>query len=394
MTTCRTHLNAFVFLLLLFWSPIDAAWAQTDQNTSDGEVRIVRSDLTEHIGTLVYLDSQRLVFEVEGGARTTIRPDQVAFIEVDPRRLTDRENLPVTYPGRLWLSDGTHYSTEPRITGDRVLWKNWMLDQVDAPLDRIRAFNRHRTTPPPSSESEDLVVLENGDRIVGLIDRLGKDLSIERSDGSVLQIPFDRVASFVLLNESVTESGPRLWSIAGDKFTFDQFQFEQGIGLILSDELKQQVSSLHRVDALVFDPVRVVPLASLDPTVSGLEGQLRYHYPGPRIAPGIWSLDAPPLTVSGPIRLRWNLPQPGMGFMATAILPSSSRRHGSLELIVSDESGVLLRQVIDGDEPIFEIRVRIPGRRLVLELHEQANGPLQDTIRLEQAVLLAPPESD
>lgn len=399
MSTCTAHLKplvirAFFCLLLIPLSSLDADQSSSDPPATESDVRIVQSDLTDRIGKLLYLDPERVVLELVGGDRITIRPDRISFIEVDPQGRFDHSDIPETYSSRLWLTDGTYYRIEPRVTGDRLFWKNWSLEQVDAPLDRIRAFNRQLTTPPISSETEDLVVLENGDRIVGLIDRLGRDLHIEREDGTVLQIPFDRVASFVLLNEPVAESGPRIWSNGSDKFTVDRFQYEQGIGLIFSDHSGQQISSLHTVDALIFDPDRVLPLASLDPTVSGIEGQLRYHYPRPRIAPGTWPLDAPSLTVSGPIRLQWDLPQPGMGFLATALLPSSSRSHGNLELIVSDESGVLLKQVIDGKRPIFEIRLRIPGRRLVLELHEQENGPLQDSVRLEQAVLLAPPGSD
>ena len=399
MSTRTEHLKVLATgslfcLMFIPLSSVDADQSSSDPPPTHSQVRIVRTDLTEHTGKLFYLDSERVVLELPGGDRSSIRPDQIAFIEVDPQDLFDHSDIPDTYSSRLWLTDGTYYRIDPRITGDQLIWKNWSLEQVDAPLDRILAFNRRMNDPPIPSENEDLVILENGDRIVGLIDRLGSDLHIERQDGTMIQVPFDRVASFVLLNETTAASGPRIWSNGSDKFTVDRFQYEQGIGLIFSDQSGQQISSLHTVDALVFDPDSVLPLAALDPTVSGLDGQLRYHYPRPHVAPGTWPLDAPSLTVSGPIRLQWNLPQPGMGFLATAILPSSLRRHGSLELIVSDESGVLLRQAIDGEDPTLEIRLRIPGRRLVLELHEQANGPLQDSIRLEQAVLLAPPESD
>ena len=52
-----------------------------------------------------------------------------------------------------------------------------------------------------------MVVLENGDRIEGLIEGINQDLHIEQADGSLNDIPLDRIASFALVNDRISDSG-------------------------------------------------------------------------------------------------------------------------------------------------------------------------------------------
>ena len=353
-------------------------------------VRIVRTDMEGVHGTLHFMDESSVVVQERDGDLVTIHPRSIAFIELIAPDSALESVDPKPNSGRLWLVDGTHYSVKPRLSGNQVVWNNAILGRIEPSIERVRAFNRSSDAPPPTSDNGDLVVLGNGDRIEGLVDRIGRDLVIEQLDGSIVEFPFDRVASFSLLNETIPGNGSRLWSTNGDKIPFDDHRYVRGSDFTFSTGSEHACNLTRQVESIVFSNKLLVPLAQLTPEVSGIEGQLRYHNPDPVIEPGSWSLDAPPMLISGPIRLSFELPQPGMGFIAAAILPPTSRRLGSLELVVSDENGVLFEQVIDRDRPTADLRVRIPGRRMILELREHENGPLQDSIRLEQAILIAP----
>lgn len=355
-------------------------------------VEVVGFDLSVSTGTLAYLDHERLVVVEDGPGSRTLNPDSIAYLMVDgPDDAITRTPSP-SYPARLWLTDGSFYSTEPVIRQGTLLWKNDLVGRISTSLDEIIAFSSSSITFPISSPTDDLVILENGDRIEGLVDGVDRTIQVEQADGSVVDVPLDRVSSFTLVNDESPSSSARLWSMDGDRIALDSYRYETGLGLIFGDRRIHVPVLPGRVMAFTHDVDRLVPLADLPVRTLGIEGRVRYHHPPPVSEEGIWPLDAAPMLLSGPIRLEWDLPESNLGLIASAVLPSASRRHGSVELIVSDESGERLRRVLTGDDPTCEIRLSIRGRRLVMELHENGDGPLQDTVLLEQAVLLEVPD--
>ena len=354
---------------------------------SGPDVEVFDYEFSSSSGNLIYFDRERLVLAVGGVTSRTFNPDDIAFVRIEPIE-NSNPTKKGSHTGRLWLTDGSHYSTKPLFRRGNLIWKNEMIGQIEAPLDQIIAFNRSSITFPDSSQNDDLVVLENGDQIEGLVDRIDEKLFIEQVDGSMDGIPLERVDSFALINDRTPDTGARLWSVGGDKIAFDSFRYEQGLGLIF-DERRIHVPTLPgQVTAFTYNIERITPLADLPVETSGIPGQLRYHTPAPVNQGGVWPLDASPILISGPIRLEWDLPRSGLGLIASAVLPSECRKYGSVELVISDKSGVLLRQVLTRDEPLCDIRIQIRGRQLTLELHDNGDGPLQDSIRLDQAILL------
>ena len=73
-----------------------------------------------------------------------------------------------------------------------------------------------------------------------------------------------------------------------------------------------------------------------------------------------------------------------------ATLPDTMRRFGDFELVLLDGRREVLRHRFSRDAPRLEIAARIDSGELVLELREGRYGPVQDRLRLEAPLLIAP----
>ena len=72
--------------------------------------------------------------------------------------------------------------------GESVLvWTHQRLGRVDVPVDMVAAIVFAPDEPQPEPGRADVVVLRNGDRVEGLITRLGDPLSIEVAMGDESQ---------------------------------------------------------------------------------------------------------------------------------------------------------------------------------------------------------------
>ena len=89
-----------------------------------------------------------------------------------------------------------------------------------------------------------------------------------------------------------------------------------------------------------------------------------------------------------PIVVRYVLPEPGMRFLARAVLPRKDRGWGDLEIVVRDGARELLRSRLDAQHPAVAIDLPISGTDLTIELLEGRNGPVQDTVLLLRPLLI------
>ena len=64
---------------------------------------------------------------------------------------------------------------------------------------------------------------------------------------------------------------------------------------------------------------------------------------------------------------------------------------GNLQLVISVDGQVLSQAYLSADTPTTEIDVSLSGKILTMELIEEANGPVQDTIVLEYPMFLLSP---
>ena len=114
----------------------------------------------------------------------------------------------------------------------------------------------------------------------------------------------------------------------------------------------------------------------------------RYRVPAPEISGTAAPLGLAPIRISGPVEVRWRLPEGAQRFAAEAVLPADALAFGDYEMVIRDESGEIYRAHLDGGAPAASINVGISGRELTIELTEGARGPVQDALVLHRAMVL------
>ncbi len=279
-----------------------------------------------------------------------------------------------------------------------IVWNSVLLGRYPIVLEDISWIRFQKNTVVPEANAEDIVVLKNGDRIIGLVSELADPLLIEGSDsGSVVTVPLDRVASISLVNPEVPPSGIRIWTSEGSVFSVQDVSvdyakedgFVQVNGPVLSRK-QEIVFPVRNLRGILMRPEQLVPLSDITPEVdTGLASGIRSWAPPPVIAKGFWPMGAATIDLHGPIRVRWSLPSSGCMFSAIAELPIDSTR-GDFNLILRDGDREILRQRINSENPICPIRVRLDSSDLALEIEMAEGGPIQDSLHLHEAVLMLP----
>ena len=70
------------------------------------------------------------------------------------------------------------------------------------------------------------------------------------------------------------------------------------------------------------------------------------------------------------------------------MLPPSARRWGDYEMIVYDDDRPVFRAHLTAAAPRATVNVELTGTELNISLEPGANGPIQDELILERAMLL------
>ena len=279
--------------------------------------------------------------------------------------------------------------------GERVTWNSIQLGRYPITLEDISWIRFKKNVRVPVAEAEDIVVLTNGDRIVGLVTEIADPLPIERSDGeSVVNVPLNRVAALSLVNPEVPPSGLRIWTSEGSVFSAKKILVdEEGYVTVESPSLssKKEISfPVRKLRGILMNPEELLPLSKISPQVdSGLATGIRSWTPPPVVAKGFWPMGAATIDFYGPMRARWSLPEAGVIFSAIAELPIDSNR-GDFDLVIRDGGREVFRTRINSENPICPIRVRLDSSDLELEMEMANGGPIQDSLHLHEAVLMLP----
>ena len=351
------------------------------------DVRAIKFDLETIIGTLELLDEQRLSIRLMDGSTRSVSPDDIAFIEFT-ETLGNSEPDGELSNGLLQLVDGTRYTGWSDAVDGRFVWLNWWSGTIRPDIDDIVSFGREGgPTRDEQDETEDLVLLVNGDRMTGLVLDITDNVEIERADSSLASIPIDRIECLSLVNPINRESGVRAWLTRGDEVIIDSFRLDAGTGLRIPGREPLMPSYLY---ALAFDFDRITPLADQPSRSMGLIDSDRYQVPEPSVKRGAWPLDAPPIDLKGPMRVEWELPQGGMGFTTSASIPPRSRRHGDFELSFFDGDEKIKSIRMNESSPSVDVTLSLETRRLSIEISETTMGPIQNHLRLDRALLIHP----
>ncbi|MCH2160524.1 MAG: hypothetical protein MK085_01485 [Phycisphaerales bacterium] len=354
-------------------------------------------------------DHQVIAWPGPGGVPTGISLNDTLAIVVGPeshrasnarwhdvvRRSGERSEPNTT---EVHFVDGQVFPGNIIASGDQLQWRHKRLGEFKIDLDDIRSVRLIEGTVVPEALSSDVILLANGDQVEGLVMDLIDPLPIERAaeDGttSIVEVPLERVAAISLVNPSAAPSGIRTWLSDGTVFDAEKIQVgDDGYARFVrpkvseSRELEMAVEYLRGV---LFDPRRVIPLASLEVSVdAGKAEGLRAWSPDPVAGKGRWPLDAPSLRLEGPARMRWRLPTRNCTFATTAELPLDAPL-GVFDLVVRDGGREVQRTRLDSAHPLVRIVHRLESQDLEIELEMASSGPVHDDVVLHEAILLLP----
>jgi hypothetical protein len=297
-------------------------------------------------------------------------------------RLHDGQSL----PGRL-----------EQASGASIRWRHPWLGEVEIPIERIRRIDLSPSSVGPEREAArgDRLDLANGDSIEGLVLSIGTRCEVEPLDGGPpQQVPLEVIRSISFLPAAAPPGRVRAWFrdgtvLDGESIAADGPRLRmQGAALPTAAPLPTE-----QIAAVAWEPQRLQPLAAVAVQVeAGEAASPRAWLPPPEIDPSPAPLDAPPIEISGPIRLRWRL-DPGSVVVADAVLPASMHRFGDFELVARDGNRELFRVPFSKAMPSRRLRMEVASGRLEIELTLGRNGPVGDRLRLERAVVLRPADA-
>jgi hypothetical protein len=358
----------------------------------DGFLLIDRALTTRHV-TDVVINERMVAYRDEAGA---LHPVPLADCLALMHGIA---TTPVAGAGELRLADGQRLpglpATSAPASGDMLVWTHPWLGRVDVPLDRVAAATFRPNVPLPTTGEADVVRLGNGDRLEGFITSLDRGITIEvEGNGPIreAQIPFERVAALALITPPQPARGQRVWFRDGTVLEVKRLEIgDDGwvrvTTLWASDQVDPVRVRLSDIVGVLFDPDALVPLGSLTP--SGVEGTaVRYELPAPKSLDEGAPLGLGGVEYRGPYVVRYALPSGARRFAADAMLPPMARTWGDVELIVRDDDNEVFRARLSGEHPMATINVALRGSELTIELDQGANGPIQDRVLLQRAVLL------
>jgi hypothetical protein len=269
-------------------------------------------------------------------------------------------------------------------------------EPIDLDLVRWVEIVPGAMTPQRIAESEaaaaDRVELANGDLAEGLLRALGRVCELEPlAGGAAISIPIERIRSISLLPRTVRPGAVRIWNAGEEVLDGDAVWRPAGAHLEIDRGAAGRLQHpASEIVAIAWRPESIRPLAQVPArTLAGEAAALRGWLPPPRVVEGFAPLDASPIEISGPVRVRWSL-EPGSIVVADAVLPAEARRFGDFELIARDGGRELFRVPFDRTTPRRPLRIEVASGELEFEMTLGRHGPIGDLLRLERALVLRP----
>lgn len=168
----------------------------------------VSADFQRASGTLERIDAQGIAIRQRDGLR------ELPWKQV---LLLRQEN--VTAPAQpepfvLFLRNGQRLAGRPvAMTADALTWRS-SVGETTVPLQKLRGWAR-TGEELPTTKTDDLLVLVNGDRLTGIVDAAGDGLSLDHGQGAA-KVQWDMVRSVTLseVGEAAEATGGLLVKLA------------------------------------------------------------------------------------------------------------------------------------------------------------------------------------
>ena len=341
--------------------------------------------------TIQAIDDSSIQFSREDGRMESVPFRKIDFISMDVESKVPKTRFnAIRSTGSVRLVDGGVLTGKPKQETGGFTWRNWWTGPITMPLEEISSFTRFEASQRiESSNVDDVVSLSNGDRISGFVDSIENGIiTLEKEDGTVLEIPQESIDQAFFANRVTPTSGPALWTTLGDRLVVDSISYDQNAGFIIG----KRPMSQDLIGGFVFENDRITPLSSRPITLHETPKTPRYHLPRPVISRGANRMDASIIELKGPLRAEWKLQSPGLRFVSTLVVPQASRRHAEMEIRILDGDELLVSFEMDSSNPTMDVSVRISGEVLTLEVLDSGGGPIMDQIEIHEALLFSPTE--
>lgn len=393
------------------------------QDAADRPLRVlIDRNLDRQLIELVSIDDGRINY-IDAAGKPVSAPtdDFVALAPIDAWQgsiesttLFARGGI-VSRPGVLELTDGQRLVGTASVADageESLAWNHARLGLVGVPLENVRRvvlpriMTTNQSRPPLAVESEDVLRLANGDTLRGFIASFGSSTVIELGDGSVLDMPMNVLDEMTLANPAEPATGICVWLTGGNVLEAQQISTptstDEPDRLIITladgpitrlgaasvpseaDELpsglRLEIDRAY-IEGVNFDAAALVPLASLDASLSGRSLEID--------SDKVAALGAQSIRMPGPMSATWAVPRGTTRMSLKAELPIDARTWGNLELVFLVDGVERERHTLSAESPQAHVRIDlINAKSLTITLDEGKFGPVQDRAVLREAILL------
>lgn len=375
--------------------------ASPDRVVIDAELeRTLVTDVRFQPGRLVYTTAGRDVSaSLDGSVVALVEPSGKA---PRPRgswvELADGQRF-VGMPVILSTSQAEEFARASGETG--MAWSTPLLGNLRVPLAALRrVVLREEGMPAEYDDLNDVLVLSNGDRTRGLLERVWPDVVLD-VDGQTRSFQLSEVASITLANPLQEQAGSRVWLSDGSIVAVDALEtVPDGVAVDLAepvgtpDQLLAPLT-MNEVLAVAFESGGVVPLAAL--------GEPRWSHGSSWTLPPVVGdpdrelLGSASIELIGPVSAAWDIPSDVRRVAIRARLREDCRVWGDCEVTVRVGGRVAFIERLNGSVPQARFTIDLPtsdpadgpAGPLEVRIDEGEGGAIQDRVLLDGFVLLS-----
>ncbi len=364
---------------------------------------VIDSELGRQVVNEVRFEPGRISFE-RGGERASVPLDGsvVALVEPGGHAPRPRDSWIELADGQRFVGMPVYQSTSEAAesgpeTGDMGLkWSTPLLGTLHVPLDALRRVVLDENAPQAEYDDlNDVLVLTNGDRPRGLLERVWPNVVID-VDGQTRAFDLTSVSSITLANPKARSTGSRVWLSDGSVVAVDRIETgSDGVTLDLAPPVgseDQLLASLtmNEVLAVAFESGGVRPLADLGaPKWEAISG---WTLPPVVGDPNRTLLGSAEVELIGPVSASWALPSDARRVAIRARLRDDCRVWGDCQVTVRVGEGEAISHRLYGDRPQATFTIDLPAGvsgDLEVLVEEGLGGTIQDRVMLDGFILMA-----
>ncbi|MEQ8317757.1 MAG: hypothetical protein RIE77_02300 [Phycisphaerales bacterium] len=398
----HTRRRAITTSLALLW-----AWSSAQGQASPDRV-IINAELERTLVTDVRFEPGRLVYTSAGReASAPLDGSVVALVEPSGRAPRPRDSWVELADGQRFVGMPVFLSTTQaeefaRASGDTGLaWSTPLLGNLRVPLEALRrVVLREEAEPAEYDDLNDVLVLSNGDRTRGLLERVWPDVVLD-VDGQSRSFDLSEIASITLANPEEEPVGSRVWLSDGSIVAVDALEtVPDGVSIDLAEPVgtpDQTLASLtmNEVLAVAFESGGVVPLAALgEPRWQRISS---WTLPPEVGDPDRELLGSASIELIGPVSAAWDIPTDVRRVAIRARLRDDCRVWGDCDVTVRVGGRVAFTERLNAAVPQATFTIDLPPvdpaggsvGPLEVRVDEGLGGAIQDRVLLDGFVLLS-----